>query len=240
MRHVWVIPAIVCLLLLAAWPFRWEKGPIQTAHVSNGDLKIVHLRDRWTGQAWYSYYGWQGEKVLSGEIYPHFREEVIAKEANLILKGPKGRKKRQDLEAKLAEAVEEKKKHSYGHTQYLRMADQLKARLEPPYDDPWLAATDPVWQMEAERIVRPNIPPELVEACDAWRKANHLVEELTEQIDKLPEWAQEEAKKQLTQKAYRKRNIATGVWAGLVGIALLASIILAVRENKTLNNHQWL
>ncbi|KUK10377.1 MAG: Uncharacterized protein XD50_1348 [Clostridia bacterium 41_269] len=218
--------------MLAAWPFRWEKGPTQTVHGSDEDLKIVHLRDRWTGQNWLVYYGWHGEEVYSGETYPHLNEEVIAKEASLILKSPEGRKKKQDLEAKLAEAKEEKKKHSYGHTQYLRLAEQLKAKLESPYDDPWLTATDPVWQMEAEQIVRPSIPPELVKECDAWRNANRRVKKLTEQINKLPEWAQKEAKKRLTQEAYRKRNIATGIWAGLVGISLLTSVYLFVREKR--------
>jgi amino acid transporter len=87
--------------------------------------------------------------------------------------------------------------------------------------------------MEAEQIVRPNIPPELVRECDAWREANRLVKKLTEQINKLSEWAEEEAEEQLTQEAYCKRDIATGVWIGLVGITLLFSIILAIRGRRT-------
>jgi len=41
---------------------------------------------------------------------------VISERDNLILRRPESRKKRQELEEKLAKAVEEKKKHSFSHT----------------------------------------------------------------------------------------------------------------------------
>lgn len=125
--------------------------------------------------------------------------------------------------------MEEKRKHSYGHTQYLRLANRLKEELLSPDNVCWFTIRG---RLEAERIVKSRMPPELVK-CDAWRKANDIMQKLNEQIEKLPEWAQEKAVKQLTQKAYLKHNIATGVWAGLMGIALLVGIVLVIREYKT-------
>ncbi|NLO89492.1 MAG: hypothetical protein GX088_04090 [Clostridia bacterium] len=245
MKRVWLLPVVLGLLLLVAWHFRWEKGPIQT----DENLKNVHLRDRWTGQNWIVLYGWLDGKEYSGEAYPHLNEDVIAREASLILKSPEGKKKKQDLEAKLAEAEEEKKKHSEGHTQYLRIEKQLRAELEPLYydtaketaeDDPFLRALQeieewgnkPAKEFEITQIVRSKMPSELVKECDAWRDANQRVKKLNEQINKLPEWAQEKAKEQFTQEAYAKRSIVTGIWVSLVGISLLTSVCLAVREKR--------
>ncbi|MDI6709465.1 MAG: hypothetical protein QME76_02055 [Bacillota bacterium] len=42
----------ICVVLLFAWPLRWEKGPA----ISNKSIVTQHLQDRWTGQYWVETY----------------------------------------------------------------------------------------------------------------------------------------------------------------------------------------
>lgn len=65
MKTPWWVPTIICLALLIAWPFRWEKGPEHLLNyqrslyaVPEGPVGKQYVRDRWTGDWWqivYSY-----------------------------------------------------------------------------------------------------------------------------------------------------------------------------------------
>jgi hypothetical protein len=99
-KHVWLIPAIACLLLLAAWQLRWDKGPTQT--FNNGELKIVHMHDRWSGQAWVAIYGVDDGKFYSGEMEPVVSEADMAIRKKQILARPKEAKKMAELKQKLS------------------------------------------------------------------------------------------------------------------------------------------
>lgn len=44
----WIISLVVCVLLLAAWPLRWENHE----SARDGMLVEIHVRDRWIGQWW--------------------------------------------------------------------------------------------------------------------------------------------------------------------------------------------
>lgn len=89
---------MICLLLPIAWPFRWEKGPTQTID----SLKIIHFRDRWTGQQWIRLYGVGSEGFFSGEQRPHFSGESIKQTERKILADLTNTK--HDLEASRAAA----------------------------------------------------------------------------------------------------------------------------------------
>jgi hypothetical protein len=94
MHYLWLIPLVVLILLLAAWPFRWVKEATQTIPLTG--TTIVHLRDRWTGQRWKVFYGFvlkegattlsagnmefvSGEALpISGELREAYRNRKIA------------------------------------------------------------------------------------------------------------------------------------------------------------------
>lgn len=85
MRRKWIIPLVLWALLLVAWFFRWEQGP--TTQLGN-DLKIVHTKDRWTGQAWIVVYGNEGSKMYSGEMIPVISTQQLEKRKAQILPNP--------------------------------------------------------------------------------------------------------------------------------------------------------
>lgn len=47
---------LVCVILLLAVPFRWEKGPQQTIGDSSGKATIIYRTDRWTDDKWMQIY----------------------------------------------------------------------------------------------------------------------------------------------------------------------------------------
>ncbi len=59
-----LFPSVLLVALLAAWPLRWERGPTMTIPGdpkfsflgSSEEQRVVHLKDRWTGQAWITVY----------------------------------------------------------------------------------------------------------------------------------------------------------------------------------------
>ncbi|AVX40774.1 hypothetical protein CTH_10010 (plasmid) [Carboxydocella thermautotrophica] len=81
MKKPWIIPALISLLLLLAWPFRWEKGPTQTTP----QYAIVYLKDRWTGQEWIKIYS-PTKKIR--EIPNIEKKEVEARVNEILLKSP--------------------------------------------------------------------------------------------------------------------------------------------------------
>lgn len=52
-KKIPVAPAIILLMLIGAWAFRWDYKTTQT----RDDIKIIHKVDRWTGDRWYEMYG---------------------------------------------------------------------------------------------------------------------------------------------------------------------------------------
>ncbi|RPF47104.1 hypothetical protein EDD75_1377 [Thermodesulfitimonas autotrophica] len=173
MKRAWIIPAVMCLLLLAAWPFRWEKGPTQT--VNNGALKIVHLRDHWTGQAWVALYGYDAvnNRLYSGEMVPVPSQADIAKRKEQILASP-----------------EEVKKVA-----------ELRKRLTLP-------------------------------------AISGGGEEAEWEIQKEEERIESTARSELKCWAWRKRNIATEIWAGLVALSALMAVILVVHTSRSPRNQE--
>jgi len=83
MKRIWIISLVIFFLLLLAWSFRWEKGPEQ----SLSNLKWIHMRDRWTGQAWIALYGVADENVFSGEMKPiPSQTDIVNEKDNILVK----------------------------------------------------------------------------------------------------------------------------------------------------------
>ncbi len=51
-NRAWIIPTVIFLVLLAAWPFRWEKTPYRSRTTDKGFEEYRFMRDRWTGDWW--------------------------------------------------------------------------------------------------------------------------------------------------------------------------------------------
>lgn len=70
MNKKWVLPAVVLILLLGAWYFRWDYRATKTA-----DEEIYKWRvDRWTGQGWVEKYStgdrWHSSSFKTYAIEP--------------------------------------------------------------------------------------------------------------------------------------------------------------------------
>ncbi|MFA5453628.1 MAG: hypothetical protein WC248_08655 [Candidatus Methanomethylophilaceae archaeon] len=65
-KKIPVVPAIILLMLIGAWAFRWDYKTTQTID----DVKIIHKVDRWTGDRWCELYslGISGAEVACGDI----------------------------------------------------------------------------------------------------------------------------------------------------------------------------
>lgn len=116
MQRKWIIPLALCLLLLIAWFFRWERGPTQT----DKSLKIIHSKDRWTGQPWVSFYGNMEGSFYSGEMKPIISPQRIDERKSEILAGQEIEHRREELEQVIAHNEKQKNIYATGHNEYER------------------------------------------------------------------------------------------------------------------------
>jgi hypothetical protein len=208
MKKTWLVFAVVCVVLLLAWPFRWEKGPVLT-HESG---KVIHTKDRWTGQRWVTIYFLRGNVVEN----PYLESWVVAKRTEQI-----------------------KQKYAQGHTEYLRIWKKLSAeferqntipKLETAKTSKWgsiryfpggipafpgtLERISPIWLEARDNYISSKMPVDLAEACSNWRRAESI------------------AKRELTRKAYFIRNLATGIWSMLVVASGLWAWRVYIKEGR--------
>lgn len=253
-RLAWIIPVIVCLLLLAAWPFRWEKGPTQ----SFSGAKIVHLKDRWVEQRWIALYGNFDDGFYSGEARPHFSKNEIMSRAKKVLLEPEGLKKKALIETQLQDAKKKKAELTNGHNQYIELKKLLEARFAlqhpkprpvPTYRTYNSAYEEALAEMEAwgdelaeenewlaarNKYVKSKIPAGLYGQYWAWQDQGELISKLNKDLKSLQAWAKKEAEKKLSNEAYRNRNLATNIWIISTAITTLSfiPIFLWGRKNR--------
>ncbi|MEH7226669.1 hypothetical protein V7112_22965 [Bacillus sp. JJ1566] len=79
-KKVRILLLSLIIIQLTLIIFRWEKGPEQ----QDGNLKIVHKRDRWTDTNWIEAYGQTQHKLYSGEERPIFSEQEIAEQSSHV------------------------------------------------------------------------------------------------------------------------------------------------------------
>jgi len=226
-RRAWIIPAVICIGLLAAWPFRWEKGPVQ----SEGEGKIVHMRDRWTGQAWVALYGVFDGQFVSSEMRPVPSPADIARRKEQILASPEQLQKKQELERQLAEAQKMMTMHDEAHRQYWWFVNQNAKRNEKYFFQGFRGiAVLPLGDKVRYKDLEQGIPQEIIEAQEAWVKAYEQVKNIPGKLYELERQAEITAEAELKYLAWRKRNIATGVWGGLVALSALIAGTLFIRD----------
>ncbi len=227
MKLSWAIPAAVCILLMTAWPFRWEKGPVQ----SEAEGKIVHMRDRWTGQAWVALYGVIDGQLLSGEMRPIPSQADIAGRKGQILARPEQVQKKQELEKQLAEYQRIMDTYEEEHERYYWFAEQEAKRRGEPYFSLGISLLATVGSRCEE--YENAIPQEIIKAQMAWLDARRQVDACKSELYKLERQAETVAEAELKYLAWQKRNIATGVWGGLVALSALIAGTLFIRDLRS-------
>lgn len=219
MQRKWIIPLALCILLLAAWAFRWEQGPTQTADA----FKIVHIKDRWTGQAWISLYGKSNGKLYSGEMEPVPTQQSIQVRKTQILSSPEAIQYKEDLNKKIQEYQKERDLHTAGYNEGLRLVQSNKP-LKWDF-------TGGLHSLE----VMSSIPKDIYDEYIAWCEANKLLYKTTSELENQPKQAETQAESELKTWAWQKRKIATGVWVVLLALSLLTAGVFMRRSVKRNN-----
>lgn len=69
-KGLWKLFLGICMLLLVAWPFRWDKGPQQNIVGYNYTKStVIYKTDRWTGDHWVKIYK-INQKGISASFIP--------------------------------------------------------------------------------------------------------------------------------------------------------------------------
>lgn len=204
-NRLWVLPAVVCLGLLVAWLFRWERGPVQKqSGVYEGTvwaIEIHHLRDRWTGQAWVALYGNdpKEKKWYSGEVRPVPSQVEVAKRKEQVLERPEQKARREALNSQIAECNRMKSLYEEAQRSYEK-ANRLG---------------------NAE-----SLTPEIIQAHRRWKEIDTKAELLAAELADLERGAEETAISELKHLAWQKQKLATVVWGGLVVISAVAACVM--------------
>jgi hypothetical protein len=253
MKRAWIIPAVICLLLLVAWPLRWEKGPTQS--VSGQKIKIIHLQDRWTGQAWIDLYGFVDEKLVSGEMRPVHSQADIAKRKKQILARSKEAQKRQELEKKLTEYKEIKKLNSTAYAKYNELVEKNYQEIDKELKEESDEEKEKIERLGLSRLERQvqrlgpatldvldleeryfecedGIPQEIINGRVAYFNADQEEKKISGEINNQQKQAETTAMSELVSLAWRKRNIATGLWVGFLVLSAAIAGILFIRNSR--------
>ncbi|MDD2443504.1 MAG: hypothetical protein PHS52_03275 [Desulfotomaculaceae bacterium] len=225
MRWKWILPVVLCSLLLVFWFFRWEHGPTQTEN----NLKILHLKDRWTGQPWVSVYGKSNGKFYSGEMKPIPSPESIAVTKTKILNKPEISKQKQDLENEITRLKEEISKNEAGHKEYVYL---IIAKVERDTDaSDWRShlvffKDSKVSDAISTGKYNSEIPEAIIENHRFWSYANDGLGKINTQLYTLDYNAEKQAESELKTWAWQAGKIATIIWA----ILFLSLLLITGRK----------
>ncbi|MEG3071310.1 MAG: hypothetical protein RQM92_11285 [Candidatus Syntrophopropionicum ammoniitolerans] len=225
MQRKWLIPLVVCILLVVAWCLRWEQGPTQTEN----ELQIIHLKDRWTGQAWISTYGRKRYILYSGEQNPVPTQNDISFRKSQILGSPEKVQEIQAIEQKIEFYNQEITAHEEGHREYERLVtEKVKRDFVPIYGRPLFNAQ--VFDISIDEALKSGeyndeIPRDILEHHWFWSSAKENLEYADNELANLPLnqslEARSQAELELEAWAWQERKIATGIWVGLFILSLL-------------------
>ncbi|HBQ28935.1 MAG TPA: hypothetical protein DD719_06030 [Desulfotomaculum sp.] len=223
MKKTWLVFAVVCVVLLLAWPFRWEKGPVLT-HESE---KVFHTKDRWTGQRWATTYFLRGNVVEN--LY--LESWVVAKRTEQVKqKYAQGHTEYLRMWKKLSAEFERQNPIPTLETIKPEPTEQMRREIHYVPIPGWKSVEDIVteqmrleihgkrmsqWLETRDNYISSKMPADLAEACSNWRRAESTAE------------------RELTRKAYFIRNLATGIWSMLlVAMGLWAWRVYIKKDQK--------
>lgn len=223
MKRKWIIPLALCLLLLIAWFFRWERGPTQT----DKSLKIIHSKDRWTGQAWITVYGKGDGRLYSGNEFPVLSPNEVEYRKSQILSSPGEAQKKQELEKGLVEAENIMKEHEWGSAKYLEYADILYQKENPSR---FLIGLPSLFGNSRYAKYEYGIPQNFINDHLIWLDAMHVKWESNAKLTEQIRQAETQTESELKTWVRQLRTITTVVWAVLLGVATVSTVILYRRE----------
>lgn len=227
LKAKWIFPLVVCILLLLALVFRWEQGPKQTEK----DLQIIHLKDRWTGQAWIKTYGTKAGKLYSGEMDPVPEINKVETRKTEIINSEEFNLKKEELEKQAEFYSLEMSQHEQGNKQYMDLVKD-KILSDWPNQNSWMinyytnyAITDGRYNSE--------IPKEIVEHRKSWGTAKFILGLTNKEISDMDLEAETQAESELKTWSWQERKIATYTWIGLFIIMISLSLFLLKKKDKT-------
>lgn len=250
MKNRTLVLLLFLVVLITAFAFRWVEGPIQ----ADNKLEIVHLKDRWTGQAWIQWYGTDASgNFYSGQMEPYFEQNKIDKKARKYI-SKLTRQRMEYLESEILKQNKIKVDNAVGYAQWMRLSSEYGAefdannpirRVTPTGNNPRQerqAMLDEL-SVEVERIEARNkyldskIPNELKEQGKAWENANHQVEKYKAEIgNNSKSWVKDasitKAKEALTRKAFIIRYAGTVIWIVLL-VLTIALILRGVSNSRS-------
>ena len=165
---------------------------------------------------------------FAGKMYPYFTDEQIVAKSKKLLSGPKGLNKKRSLEKALHEAQLKEISCKEYHLEYLETYNSLKSDRSLLKEAGGLSRY--AWKHNIEMptpdyIILQHMPQDLISKNNEWKKANNQVKSVEYQISHIHYWAKREAKMELTHKAERIRNLVTIIWAALIVIVFVETIL---------------
>lgn len=213
--RLWIVPLVVCVLLLASWPFRWERyEPVREADV------LIRVRDRWTGH-------WWEVNPLFGTTEPIISSSLIEQRAARLERAQPAElvaaQIREEQEEREREERERKEREEWERKERERLQQEQKT----PAKDSGVLWWDP--ETGQYTTTKPEYKP-FLERYPQWARF-YPDPEPPRPLSPSP--AERLAAQQLSQEARYCRNCAAGVWAVLVAGSLVTTVVLYRRERAS-------
>ena len=198
--------------MTVVWSFRWEHGPT----LNKDNVKIIYTKDRWTQQTWISLYGTEKDKIYSGNTLPVPPTNEVKYKVYQILNSPEKLQEKKNFEDLASEAGKKIEELEWGHAKYLEIVKSLKKR-----ETGFSLIFDNLRYEEYEYA----IPQLVIDDHLNWIALKQVITNSTSGIKNLEEQAEFKAKSTLNDRAYLLRSITTIIWAVLLLLSSVSTII---------------
>lgn len=251
MKRFWVIPTVIFFLILVAYPFRWEEGPTQ----SKPNLKMVHVKDKWTGQAWIIYYGELDNELVSGLEKPVIDEKAVEAEKRKI--NQKKIMSLKDLDNKInvlakelqtLEITHERFRNQMGRTQYSNWVNQGTTDKEKDerantwkmyfgiisFDD-FINGNRPLLPTSGELAdyIVDITSPEVITDENVYIHKENQLSKLRKQHSNILKDIDNEVEAKLNKQIEHKRFLALSIWGSVLFIFGFTSVYLFNKTRKS-------
>ncbi|MCM1567805.1 MAG: hypothetical protein NC238_18000 [Dehalobacter sp.] len=219
MRRYWFIPLVFCFILLVVLILRWDQGPTQTVDA----IKVIHIKDRWTGQTWVKLYGSNKGNFYSGEMLPVISPYKLENRKAEILASPEELQKSQHLQKQVEEADKVMQQNYWGHARYFQYIKPLDEQKNlGKYGFSFSVATDIKRYPEYEY----DIPQKYIDAQINWLNAMDVKQTSNTKLSDQVRYAESRSDSELKTWAWQERKIAIGIWISLFCIFFIIAAFL--------------
>lgn len=192
--------------------------------------KIVHMRDRWTGQAWIARYTKNNIEI---EPVP-FRGDIQKKKEE-ILKRPGWAEINQMLSEKIAQKTT---KQSVIPSPEKTKEPAERAKSPSQSLTPYEIDIEKYKRIGAEVAKKYKAYEEIRAFPNAFDLESLDLGFLQELLKLHQSEAEEAAKSELLSEAYIQQNIATAMWVALVATSAIVAVILFIRDSRNRQHPQ--